>query len=154
MVKVAPRSSSSAIRPPTSGPRQRVASPPAPLCRSTGLLPVATLSLIFLTGVIFVATRYGLWPSLYAATLSFFAYNFLFTDPRLTFHMARQDDVLTLALFYVASILTGNLAAPAPPARGGAARDRRSAPTRSTTSAARWRAPQPSMTWSGRRSAM
>ena len=71
---------------------------------------MASLSLIFLTGVILVATRHGLWPSLYAATLSFFAYNFLFTDPRLTFHMARQDDVLTLALFYVASILTGNLA--------------------------------------------
>ena len=75
------------------------------------IFPVASLSLIFLTGVIFVASRYGLWPSLYAATVSFFAYNFLFTDPRLTFHMARQDDVLTLALFYVASIITGNLAA-------------------------------------------
>ena len=75
------------------------------------IFPVASLSLIFLTGAIFVASRHGLWPSLYAATVSFFAYNFLFTDPRLTFHMARQDDVLTLALFYVASVITGNLAA-------------------------------------------
>ena len=74
------------------------------------LLPVASLSLIFLTGVIFVATRHGLWPSLYAATLSFLGYNFLFTDPRLTFHMAQQEDVLTLVLFYVAAVLTGNLA--------------------------------------------
>ena len=74
------------------------------------LLPVASLSLIFLTGVIFVATRHGLWPSLYAATLSFLGYNFLFTDPRLTLHMAHQEEVLTLVLFYVAAVLTGNLA--------------------------------------------
>jgi two-component system sensor histidine kinase KdpD len=74
------------------------------------VLPVASLSLIFLTGVIVTATRAGLWPALWAATLSFLLYNFFFTDPRFTFHMARQDDVLTLVLFYAASVLPGNLA--------------------------------------------
>jgi hypothetical protein len=75
------------------------------------VFPVASLALVFLTEVILVPSRHGLWPSLYAATVSFFAYNFLFTDPRLTFHMARQDEILTLLLFYVASIITRNLAA-------------------------------------------
>ena len=75
------------------------------------LLPVASLSLVFLIGVIITATRFGLWPSLYAATVSFFTYNFFFTEPHHTFVMHRQDDVLTLVLFYVASILAGNVAA-------------------------------------------
>ncbi|NGO51660.1 sensor histidine kinase [Allomesorhizobium camelthorni] len=75
------------------------------------ILPVASLSLVFLTGVLITATRFGLWPSLYAATVSFFAYNFFFTEPYHTFVMHRRDDILTLVLFYVASVLAGNLAA-------------------------------------------
>ncbi len=75
------------------------------------VLPVPSLSLIFMTGVIATAVRFGLWPSLAAAVLSFFAYNFFFTDPRSTFLVIRQDQILTLALFLVASFLTGNLAA-------------------------------------------
>jgi two-component system sensor histidine kinase KdpD len=75
------------------------------------ILPVPSLSLIFMTGVIATAVRYGLWPSLVAAVLSFFAYNFFFTDPRFTFFVIRQDQILTLALFLAASLLTGNLAA-------------------------------------------
>ncbi|MGE0233154.1 MAG: ATP-binding protein, partial [Flavobacteriaceae bacterium] len=74
------------------------------------ILPVASLSLVFLTGVLITATRFGLWPSLYAATASFFTYNFFFTEPYHTFAMHRRDDLLTLALFYVASVLAGNLA--------------------------------------------
>lgn len=75
------------------------------------ILPVASLSLIFLTGVLLTATRYGLWPSLYAATISFVAYNFFFTEPYHTLLMHRRDDLLTLVLFYAASLLAGNLAA-------------------------------------------
>ncbi|MEJ8574010.1 sensor histidine kinase KdpD [Microbaculum marinum] len=75
------------------------------------VFPVASLSLVFLTGVLVTATRFGLWPSLYAATVSFFTYNFFFTEPYRTFIMHRRDDILTLVLFYVASILAGNLAA-------------------------------------------
>ena len=74
-------------------------------------LPVATLSLIFMTGVIVVAVLHGLWPALAAACVSFFVYNFFFTVPRGTFLMVRQDKILTLALFLVASVITGNLAA-------------------------------------------
>jgi len=73
-------------------------------------LPVASLSLVFLTGVLVTATRFGLIPSFFAATVSFFAYNFFFTEPQHTFVMHRRDDVLTLVLFYAASILAGNLA--------------------------------------------
>ncbi|MCQ0969900.1 sensor histidine kinase KdpD [Paracoccus sp. TK19116] len=75
------------------------------------VFPVPSLSLIFMTGVIAVAVRQGLWPSLYASCVSFLIYNFFFTDPRNTFFVIRQDQILTLVLFLIASMLTGNLAA-------------------------------------------
>lgn len=75
------------------------------------IFPVPSLALIFMTGVIGVAVRRGLWPSLYASCLSFLIYNFFFTDPRTTFLVIREDQILTLVLFLIASALTGNLAA-------------------------------------------
>ena len=63
------------------------------------IFPVTSLSLIFMTGVIVVAVHQGLWPSLYASCLSFLTYNFFFTDPRNTFLVIRQDQIMTLLLF-------------------------------------------------------
>jgi two-component system sensor histidine kinase KdpD len=45
------------------------------------------------------------------AMLGFLAYNFFFTEPRYTFQVSRQGEILTLGLFLVASLITGNLAA-------------------------------------------
>ena len=73
--------------------------------------PVGSLSLVFLVSVLLVATRLGLWPSIYASLLSFLAYNFFFTEPYYTFHIADRGVMLTLFLFLVIAVLTGNLAA-------------------------------------------
>jgi two-component system sensor histidine kinase KdpD len=43
-------------------------------------LPHANLSLLFMTGVLIVAVRFGLWPSIYASILSFLLYNQGFID--------------------------------------------------------------------------
>jgi two-component system, OmpR family, sensor histidine kinase KdpD len=75
------------------------------------LFPVASLSLIYMTAVVAVAALYGLGPAIASAAMGFLAYNFLFTEPRLSFHVTRQGEFLTLILFLAASILTGNLAA-------------------------------------------
>jgi two-component system, OmpR family, sensor histidine kinase KdpD len=75
------------------------------------LFPVASLSVIYMTAVVVVASRRGLGPALVAAVLGFLAYNFLFTHPRYTFHVSRQGEILTLGLFLAASLVTGNLAA-------------------------------------------
>ncbi len=74
------------------------------------IFPVESLALIFLVAVLVVAIRHGLWPSIFASLLSFAAYNFFFTEPRLTLHIAEREVVLTLLLFLVVAILTGNLA--------------------------------------------
>lgn len=75
------------------------------------LFPVASLSVIYMTAVIVVASRRGLGPALATAVLGFLAYDFLFTHPRYTFHVSRQGELLTLGLFLAASLVTGNLAA-------------------------------------------
>jgi two-component system sensor histidine kinase KdpD len=75
------------------------------------MFPVASLSVIYMTAVVVVASRRGLGPAMATAVLGFFAYNYLFTEPRFTFRVSRQGELLTLGLFLVASLITGNLAA-------------------------------------------
>lgn len=75
------------------------------------LFPVASLALIYMTAVVAVASRFGLGPAIASAGLGFLAYNFFFTEPRYSFNVSRQGELLTLILFLSASILTGNLAA-------------------------------------------
>lgn len=74
-------------------------------------LPVVSLSLLYMVAVVAVAAQRGLWPSVATALLSFLAYNFTFTDPRYTLQVWNRSELLTLILFLVASLLTGNLAA-------------------------------------------
>ncbi|VVT09640.1 sensor histidine kinase KdpD [Rhizobium sp. EC-SD404] len=75
------------------------------------LFPVESLSLFFLVAVLGVAARFGLWPSIFASGLAFLSYNFFLTEPFFTFEIANQDLVLTLFLFLLVAIVTGNLAA-------------------------------------------
>ena len=75
------------------------------------LFPIASLSVIYMTAVVIVASRRGLGPAMATAVMGFLAYNFLFTHPRYTFHVTRQGELLTLGLFLAASLITGNLAA-------------------------------------------
>lgn len=74
-------------------------------------IPVLSLSLLYMTTVVAMAARFGRGPSIVTAGLSFLAYNFLFTIPVHTFRIWDQGQLLTLVLFFAASILTGNLAA-------------------------------------------
>src|SRR5262249_48651177 len=74
-------------------------------------LALANLSILFLTGVLVVAARYGLWPSLFAGLLSVLAYNFFFLPPRYTFTIADPENVLTLITFLIAAVIASNLAA-------------------------------------------
>ncbi len=75
------------------------------------LMPHASLSLVFLTGVLIVSARTGLGPSLFASVLSFLAFNFFFTPPYYTLEVADDGDVATLVFFLIMAAITGNLAA-------------------------------------------
>ncbi len=73
-------------------------------------LPHANNSLLFLTGVLLIAVRYGVWPSIYASLLSFFVYNFFFTPPYYTLSVGEKGDLATLVFFLVVASISGNLA--------------------------------------------
>lgn len=74
------------------------------------MLPLANLSLVFLTGVLFVAVRTAMRPALFAAVASTAAYNFFFTEPRFTFNMIRTDEILTVFFFLIMAVIGGQLA--------------------------------------------
>jgi two-component system sensor histidine kinase KdpD len=78
------------------------------------LQPLAGLEnvdLVFLTPIIAVAVRYGLWPSLLGCLASVLAYNFFFIPPLYTFAVADPANVVTLFVFLLVAVVTSHLAA-------------------------------------------
>jgi two-component system sensor histidine kinase KdpD len=73
-------------------------------------LPVANLSLVFLTAVLVVAVRTRMAVAVYTAVLCFFGYNFFFAPPRYTLAIDSADDLLTVCLFLLAALVCSRLA--------------------------------------------
>ncbi len=70
----------------------------------------ASISLVFLTGILISAVRFGLFPSLFACGVSVLAYNFFFLPPVYTFTIADPENVVALFFFLVVAILASNVA--------------------------------------------
>lgn len=73
-------------------------------------LKLPNLSMIFLAAVLFCAVTYGTWSAVFAAGLSFLAYNFFFIEPIYTFTIASPPELLALLIFLLVAVLTGGLA--------------------------------------------
>ena len=67
--------------------------------------------LVFLTAIVGIAVRFGLWPSLFASIVSALCYNFFFTEPYHTFNIADSRDVVAVLFFTVVAIIVSNVAA-------------------------------------------
>ncbi|AWN49330.1 two-component sensor histidine kinase [Methylobacterium terrae] len=67
--------------------------------------------LVFLTAVVAVAVRFGLYPSLAAVLASSLAYNFFFLPPLYTFTIADPTNVVALFFFTLVAVVVSNLAA-------------------------------------------
>tara|TARA_R110002020_G_scaffold6352_12_gene26806 strand:- start:1084 stop:3801 length:2718 start_codon:yes stop_codon:yes gene_type:complete len=74
-------------------------------------LGVEHIGLIFITAVVAVSVRYGLWPSLYASTISALAYNFFFTDPYHTLYINRPREFISVVFFAIVAVIVSNVAA-------------------------------------------
>lgn len=74
------------------------------------MFSVSDLSFIFLTAVLVIASRFGVWPALYAGVLSFISVIYFFASPYYVLSAMHEQDVTTLGLFLVVATLTGNLA--------------------------------------------
>jgi two-component system sensor histidine kinase KdpD len=69
------------------------------------------VDLIFLTGIVGIAVRFGLWPSLFATVASALSYIFFFTDPFYSLMVSDPADVISVVFFFMIAILVSNVAA-------------------------------------------
>ena len=73
----------------------------------------ATVSLALLLNVLFIATRWGSLPALFASILAMLCFNFFFLPPLGTFQIAATDNWVALLAFLVTAVTAGQLSASA-----------------------------------------
>jgi two-component system sensor histidine kinase KdpD len=69
------------------------------------------IDLVFLTAIVTVAVRFGLWPSLVASIASSLCYNFFFMEPLYTFTVTDPANVTAFIFFIIVAIIVSNVAA-------------------------------------------
>src|SRR4051812_9111775 len=72
---------------------------------------IENVDLVFLTAVVGVAVRYGLWPSLLASVAASLCYNFFFLPPVHTLTITDPTNVAAFFFFMLIAILVSNVAA-------------------------------------------
>ena len=72
---------------------------------------LSNTDLVFLTAIVGVAVRFGLWPSLVASAASALCYNFFFTEPYYTFNISNPREVVAVLFFTVVAVIVSNVAA-------------------------------------------
>jgi two-component system sensor histidine kinase KdpD len=71
---------------------------------------VESIDLVFLTAIVGVAVRFGLWPSIFASVVASLCYNFFFMPPIYTFTIGDPGNVTAFAFFIVIAIIVSNVA--------------------------------------------
>jgi two-component system sensor histidine kinase KdpD len=72
---------------------------------------VENVDLVFLTAVVSVAVRYGLWPSMLASVAASLCYNFFFLPPTYTFTITEPTNIAAFFFFMLIAIVVSNVAA-------------------------------------------
>ncbi len=72
---------------------------------------VGNVDLVFLTAIVAVAVRYGLWPSLFAGLASALAYNFFFLPPIYTLTITDPNNVVAFGFFTLVAVIVSSVAA-------------------------------------------
>ena len=70
-----------------------------------------TLTLLYLTGAVIAAARYGIGPALYATGLSVAAFNWFFTEPYYSFSFYDPHFYFTFLFMALTSVIVGSLTA-------------------------------------------
>ena len=74
-----------------------------------GRLELANLVMVFLLGVVFVATRFGRGPSVLASVIGVGLFDFLFVQPYYSFSVSNGQYLITLLTMLVVGIVISNL---------------------------------------------
>jgi two-component system sensor histidine kinase KdpD len=69
-----------------------------------------SLGIVFIPGVLLVATVWGLWMGIGTAVLSALAFNFFYLPPVRKFTINAQHDLVALVVFVIVAIVSGTLA--------------------------------------------
>ena len=77
----------------------------------TPLTGYGAISLIFLLGVLLAGMVLNRGPVVFVAALSALSWNFLFIPPLFTLHIAKIEDALTFAAYFIIAITVGGLTA-------------------------------------------
>jgi two-component system sensor histidine kinase KdpD len=72
---------------------------------------VENVDLVFLTAVVGVAVRFGLWPSLLASVASSLVYNYFFLPPIYTFTITDPTNVAAFVFFIIVAVIVSTVAA-------------------------------------------
>jgi two-component system sensor histidine kinase KdpD len=72
---------------------------------------IENVDLVFLTAVVVVGVRFGLWPSLFASVIASLCYNFFFLPPVYTFTITDPTNVAAFFFFRLIALLVSNVAA-------------------------------------------
>lgn len=71
------------------------------------LVTNTNLVLVYVVAVVAVALQHGWRPAMTASIMAFLSFNFFLTEPRYTFHVARQDEIATLFFLLVIALICG-----------------------------------------------
>jgi two-component system sensor histidine kinase KdpD len=74
-------------------------------------LGIENVDLVFLTVVVGIAVRYGLWPSLFATVASSLCYNFFFLPPIYTFTITDPTNIGAFVFFTIVAVVVSHFAA-------------------------------------------
>jgi two-component system, OmpR family, sensor histidine kinase KdpD len=74
-----------------------------------GTFELANLIMVYLLGVVLVATRYGRGPSMFASFVSVLAFDFFFVPPLFSFAVSDVQYVFTFAVMLGVGLVTSNL---------------------------------------------
>jgi two-component system sensor histidine kinase KdpD len=69
-----------------------------------------SLGIVFIPGVLLIATVWGLWMGIGTAVLSALVFNFFYLPPLRTFTINAQHDIVALVIFIIVAIASGTLA--------------------------------------------
>jgi two-component system sensor histidine kinase KdpD len=77
----------------------------------TSLIGYGAIALVYVLGVLIAGTILDIGPVLLVAALSGLCWNFLFIPPLFTFHIAKLEDALTFATYFIVALTVGGLTA-------------------------------------------
>jgi two-component system, OmpR family, sensor histidine kinase KdpD len=75
-----------------------------------GVAEPVSLGIVFIPGVLLIATVWGLWLGLGTAVLSALVFNFFYLPPLRTFTIDAQHDIVALVVFLIVAAAAGTLA--------------------------------------------